>query len=67
MNLETDNKHLIFEISNSIPNNGVVKSGSGKGIENTKQRLKILYPDKHKLEIKNDHKIFRVILKITLV
>lgn len=39
---------------------------SGKGIENTKLRLKLLYPLKHVLDISEDEKQFRVHLIIQL-
>ncbi len=39
---------------------------SGKGIENTKLRLKLLYPSQYFLDISEDEKIFRVHLIIQL-
>ena len=39
---------------------------SGIGISNTKMRLNILYPEKHKLAIKEADTVFRVSLHINL-
>lgn len=39
---------------------------SGIGLENTRQRLKLLYPGKHALEVREDECIFSVILSIEL-
>jgi hypothetical protein len=39
---------------------------SGVGIENTKTRLRLLYPNKHYLSINDEQDVFRVILKIEL-
>ncbi|MCF6348782.1 MAG: histidine kinase [Flavobacteriaceae bacterium] len=39
---------------------------SGIGIQNTKQRLSLLYPEKHQLDITNDTKLFKVKLTIQL-
>jgi LytS/YehU family sensor histidine kinase len=36
------------------------------GIENTRNRLQLLYPSKHELTIKEDEKEFIVLLKINL-
>ena len=36
----------------------------GIGIENVKRRLALLYPERHQLEIKEDHELFTVDLKL---
>lgn len=64
INMKTDASGLSFEISNSVPKKGIAKSGSGKGIENVKQRLSILYPDFHDLRISVKENEFKVKLKI---
>jgi hypothetical protein len=39
---------------------------SGVGIKNTQNRLQLLYPEKHQLEIKKEENLFNVLLKIEL-
>jgi hypothetical protein len=41
-------------------------SGNNVGLENTTNRLKLLYPSKHELVIKEDEKEYSVLLKINL-
>ena len=60
-------KSLSFQVSN---NKGKVVSTpmphSGIGLENTKKRLQLLYPERHKLRITEDEHRFDVFLDITL-
>lgn len=63
----TENKNQFwFSISNSIPPVAKVPSGSGLGIENVKQRLKLIYPDKHSIQIEEAGDTFEVHIKIEL-
>ena len=63
----TDNKKQFwFSINNSIPPVAKVPSGSGLGIENVKQRLKLIYPDKHSIQIEEAGNTFEVHIKIKL-
>jgi len=39
---------------------------SGIGVENTKRRLQLLYPNKHTLEIEENNKTYTILLKINL-
>jgi two-component system LytT family sensor kinase len=60
---------LEFTIRN---NNGKTDSvdlekRKGIGIENTRQRLELLYPGKHSLKILNEDDTFTVILKLELI
>lgn len=60
-----DELTLIVENQKSTPNNDPhVKSGVG--IENTKERLKLLYPKKHTLTIEDDVKTYHVQLTLKL-
>jgi two-component system, LytTR family, sensor kinase len=52
------------QIFNSV--NSMSEKSSGIGIANTRKRLEMLYPDKYKLEIKNNGKEFRVRLLLDL-
>lgn len=66
MKLETRSDCVCFELVNSIPEKGKAQSGSGKGIENTKHRLQILYPKNHTLECREEGNEYLVKLRIDL-
>jgi sensor histidine kinase YesM len=57
-----------FSIENNLGDSDPVEleNRKGIGIENTKQRLELLYPGKYKLEIGKNDKIFRVKLYLKL-
>lgn len=56
---------ICFEIENSISNISVEKDEvGGIGLENVRKRLAILYPEKHKLQIKASDSIFKINLTI---
>lgn len=57
-------KEIEFSIKNSIPAGEKVKSGAGTGIKNVKQRLNIIYPEKHELKITETETEYSVLLKI---
>jgi len=61
---KTDNGLLWFTIENSIPSSGKPKPGQGLGIPNVRQRLKVLYPKRHELNIDEKNQKFTVKLKI---
>lgn len=56
LNVENDKVHLHNPVE-----------ASGKGIENTKARLQLLYPGKHTLKINEDDKNFKITLIINLL
>jgi LytS/YehU family sensor histidine kinase len=62
--LESNNNNILFEIENNkgvgetIENNG----NSGIGIVNIRQRLKLLYPNKHEFKIGESSTIFKIIM-----
>ncbi len=60
--------HVLFSIEN---NKGTVDEvekspAGGIGLENVRQRLQLVYPDKHHLIIRNQDTIFAIQLKLTL-
>ncbi len=64
--LSTESDVLNFEIKNSIPYQGKAFSGNGMGINNVRQRLDLLYPNKYQLNIEDNETSFLVNLKIEL-
>lgn len=67
IHIQTDENRLTLEVRNNKVN---VTFGqhekSGLGIENTRNRLNLLYPHRHELIIRNGEREFSVVLKITL-
>lgn len=62
-----EENHIYLEIENSKSKQQAQKiNGSGIGLKNTIERLSILYPNKHKLEIKENDQIYIIQLNITL-
>ena len=64
IDLKCTDKNLIFEISNTFPENSPASEGSGLGIENVKKRLNLIYPEKHEFKVEQNNGIFKVYLKI---
>jgi sensor histidine kinase YesM len=65
--LQTVQGVLNLKISNNFSRNGKSLNGRpGIGVENVRQRLSILYPDKHRLLVTPDENIFTVELTINL-
>lgn len=64
--LSTERGVLKFEIRNSLLIKNVNGDLGGIGIENTRQRLKMLYPDKHELYVGQKEDEFMVLLKIEI-
>ncbi|OOQ57243.1 sensor histidine kinase [Mucilaginibacter pedocola] len=67
--LQTKDDKLYFDVHNSIhirPDNDPEKGKSGIGLENVKQRLKLLYNNKHELIIRENASEFFIHLTINL-
>ena len=56
----------VFNLKHSRHDNDPEKNKSGIGLENVKQRLQLLYPEKHELIIRDTEKEFYVHLTIQL-
>ena len=65
--MKLDGKQIIFHLENSLPEqiSQTENSSAGIGIENIKRRLALLYPDRHRLNIKQEEKSFFVELILT--
>jgi len=68
ISLKVSNDNLKFKVKNSIQTKQHYQqeNRTGKGLENVKERLKITYPKKHNLSIKNEENIFDINLKIDI-
>lgn len=64
--ISTDNGSVIFEIENNfeIPE---TEHNPGIGLNNLKQRLRLLYPKKHQLTIKNNDSVYKLALKLDTI
>ncbi len=69
INLSLDNKQLNFFCENHYSLDQDIDKNwkeSGIGIQNTKKRLELLFPNKHHLSIKTENKIYTVNLSLSL-
>ncbi len=62
--LSSTSQNVVFQISNNKCTNSNHKKSGGIGLENIKQRLELLYPDKHSFEIEDNEHSFSVKLQI---
>jgi two-component system sensor histidine kinase AlgZ len=60
---ETD-KHLSILIENSVANQDEQVTGNGMAIENIQERLFVLYDDQFSFKVRNQDKLYRVIMRI---
>ena len=61
------NDKLTLQVINNIVSPVSAETSEGVGIANAKQRLNILYPSRHRLEILEDNKIYSVKLSIAIL
>lgn len=65
--LKTDEKSLDFEIKNSVlPQNQSKDKVGGIGLTNIKQRLELVYPNRHELSVNESVNFYEVKLKLEL-
>lgn len=57
---------LRFETSNTYDSKAQKSKKSGVGIQNVKERLKLIYPDKHELQNQQDQNQYNVFLRLKL-
>jgi two-component system LytT family sensor kinase len=67
INIEAQDGELRFEIQNPILDKGEsLQKHSGIGLDNVRKRLRLLYPDRHTLDIAADEGLFDVRLSIRI-
>lgn len=66
LRLQVEEQKLSMLLSNSIAPNREAKSGLGTGIRNSQERLQLLYPQRHQLQIQESDQIFELALNINL-
>jgi two-component system LytT family sensor kinase len=65
VNIRNEKDKVIFECENSYnPVSGGSKDGSGLGNELLQKRLNLLYPNRHHLEITDQHNVYKVRLTL---
>lgn len=65
IHIDIDHKYLVLIAENSVPTGSMEKdSNTGIGLTNVCRRLELIYPTKHKLEIKREERVFLVKLII---
>ncbi|WP_082113278.1 sensor histidine kinase [Kordia jejudonensis] len=64
--ISIDNDELYFMCSNIIGDSNVDKENSGIGLQNTIDRLQLLYPERHSLDIMEENEQFTVKLSLKL-
>ncbi len=68
INITTDINLIEFLIENTKPSNSKIDINENRdaiGLQNIRKQLDLLYPNNYKLDIKDNSKIYSVILKIT--
>ncbi len=61
--LKVSDGHLIFTVENDYESQDNADN-AGLGLENLSKRLKLLYPDRHKLQIKQNDHVFKTQLEL---
>jgi LytS/YehU family sensor histidine kinase len=67
INLQCDGQTLKFEVKNSIHRDrgqDTEKDKSGIGLENVKERLRLMYPELHKLDVYSGETEFSILLEL---
>lgn len=65
--LEVTNGQLIYEVINSKPEDTIDDSSlKGIGLQNIKKRLDIIYNDRYQLDIKDEERLYTIVLRIII-
>lgn len=66
LNIRVQEQRLTMHLQNSIASNAVVQKGLGTGIRNARERMALLYPQGHQLDIKAQDNMYTVDLRLDL-
>ena len=66
INIKTDADIIYFDIENNFEARESNET-AGIGIQNLKQRLKLLYPNKHQIKIEVKDSVYKLELKIEMI
>ncbi|GAB3266231.1 hypothetical protein GCM10027347_34100 [Larkinella harenae] len=66
LDILVENRQLHMRVINTVNAEAKAKSNFGTGIKNVRQRLVLLYPDRHELTIQQSDQLFTVTLRIDL-
>jgi sensor histidine kinase YesM len=66
LQIEIEERLLVFELSNSKPLTSVKKNGKGIGLINVQKRLHLIYPNQHQLHITSTEDSFCVHMQVAL-
>ena len=64
--MKVENGSLFFYIKNTVLKEKLKNEKGGVGLENVRERLNLLYPDRHKLKIGKKERVFEVEIEIQL-
>jgi len=67
MNLKAENDTVLFSIENNFEVNDSPNKIKGIGLENLKERLKIIYPKTSSLVIEQTDTVYKATLKINMI
>lgn len=66
INMSTEAETILFEIENNFETSTTAQK-PGIGLDNLKQRLQLLYPKKHQLNIKKNAGVYKLSLKLKTI
>lgn len=66
ISMKVENGIFIMDVRNSRPRKNTETISTGIGLNNVRQRLELMYPDRHKLEISEAGNDFRVHLELKI-
>ncbi|PTS95163.1 histidine kinase [Pedobacter sp. HMWF019] len=66
LDIRIEDGWFYFDVENDIDDTRKMSDFGGIGLENSRKRLQLLYPDKYKLQIQNPEGCFKVSLKLDL-
>lgn len=66
IHLNINNDLLEFDVQNSFVQTNMQKTSSGVGLKNVQERLNLIYPNNHNLQLDDNNGVFRATLSLKL-